>query len=176
MLFVKFSCFCNCFSFTRFMVLGDFNLDGKLDIAVAAYNSDSIDFFPGDGTGSFGSVIQTAISGGGLLFVFLFLCVIVDLVNGITAGDWNSDGRLDLAVSLYDTNQIQSFLGQGNGMFVATGSALASAAQPWEIKPADFNNVSVLLCCIFLIQQKRMDIKILLLLAILETLFNTTEE
>jgi len=79
------------------MVVGDFNEDGKQDLAVSNI-SGSADILLGDGTGSFAPRPQPAGSGGSLSLV---------------AGDFNEDGHLDL---LADNRML---LGNGMANFAA---------------------------------------------------------
>src|SRR5262252_6453345 len=70
------------------MALGDFNGDGKPDVALAGYGNSTemlIQVMLGNGDGSFrkGQTINLASGING---------------NGITAGDFNGDGKLDLAL------------------------------------------------------------------------------
>jgi hypothetical protein len=110
----------------RSVTTGDFNRDGKADLAVAdglGVNNTLDSKYPagvtillGKGNGSFTTAAQYKAPptpdkgedghGGG------------DIVNPelITAADLNNDGKLDLIESLYDHN-IDVFLGNGNGTF-----------------------------------------------------------
>jgi hypothetical protein len=91
--------------FPQGIVVGDFNEDGHQDVMVGGANgTNSLSLFLGDGAGNFGAPSHptiTTTSGGS--------------VADITAGDWNGDGHLDLAVaSFYDVIWIT---GNGNGTF-----------------------------------------------------------
>ncbi|MGD0213931.1 MAG: FG-GAP-like repeat-containing protein [Terriglobales bacterium] len=97
--------------------VGDFNGDGKLDLAV-----DGSSILLGNGDGSFTQGASLSVAG--------FVAV----------GDFNGDGKLDLAVCNYENN-VTIFLGDGTGNFsIASGSPIAVGRQPQAIVAADFNN------------------------------------
>jgi dienelactone hydrolase len=126
----------------RALATGDFNGDGKLDIAVANEQF-SVAILLGNGDGTFG---PPTVYGPGS-----------DLNTSIAAGDFNRDGKLDLVVTSYTAASI--LLGNGDGTFRAgptytTGSHLASVAVgdlnadgKLDLALADSNssNVSILL-------------------------------
>ena len=64
------------------VVVGDFNNDGKLDVAMGNKNGTTLDIFLGRGNGTFKPPIVTTLKTG-----------IIHMV----AGDFNGDGNLDLA-------------------------------------------------------------------------------
>src|SRR2546425_96128 len=68
------------------VAVGDFNGDGKLDLAVANYDSTTVSVLLGNGDGTF-QTAQNFGAGGSPAFV--------------AAGDFNGDGKLDLAVANY---------------------------------------------------------------------------
>jgi hypothetical protein len=85
--------------------VGDFNNDGKLDVAVGLTNADGsgeIDIYLGKGDGNFDSAAKTAS---------------VTRVTSMLAADFTNDGKLDLAV-LDGEHNLTIFLGQGNGKLV----------------------------------------------------------
>jgi hypothetical protein len=81
---------------------GDFNEDGKTDIAVTNLNASSITIFPGNGDGTFGA--GSAIP-------------VAPHPYSLASGDLNGDGHLDLVVSLVSSQAFQVLLGNGNGQF-----------------------------------------------------------
>lgn len=84
--------------FASGVLIGDFNEDGKRDLALSGQTSGSVQIMFGDGTGGFAAGVST--STGAALSV-------------LTAGDFNNDGHLDLLSS----NQM--LLGNGSGGFAA---------------------------------------------------------
>jgi hypothetical protein len=55
----------------------------------------------------------------------------------VVAGDFNRDGKPDLAVS--DGSSVSVLLGQGGGRFAAPVTYQTGGNQPWNILTADFN-------------------------------------
>jgi hypothetical protein len=57
-----------------------------------------------------------------------------------TLADFNNDGKLDIAVSIFSGNQMAVMLGNGSGTFTtAAGSPYTAGTQPWGICNGDFN-------------------------------------
>ncbi len=107
------------------VAVGDFNSDGKNDIAVANSDSNNISILLGNGDGSF----QAAMNYPGLCFGPI----------AIATGDFNNDGKLDLAVPDARCGSGNIFRGNGNGTFqAATAFQAGNCAQSVTI--GDFNN------------------------------------
>ncbi|MBI4325036.1 MAG: VCBS repeat-containing protein, partial [Chloroflexi bacterium] len=66
------------------VAVGDFNGDGKLDLAVANRISDNVSILLGTGTGSFSAATSFAVGSG---------------PTSVAVGDFNGDGKPDLAVA-----------------------------------------------------------------------------
>ena len=85
------------------MVTGDFNADGKLDLAVADSFNSQVVVYIGNGDGTFQPGVSYAT--GNLCF-------------GIAAGDFNGDGIVDLATE-NGANGLSLFINNGDGTFQA---------------------------------------------------------
>jgi hypothetical protein len=112
-------------TFVRSSVVGDFNLDGKLDLAIG-YSS-GVAVFLGNGDGTFQPGPNGTISGSG---------------QGLVAGDFNHDGILDLAAADGYDSSISFYVGVGNGNFTTAVPTLAPIQQfhnPLALISADFN-------------------------------------
>ena len=119
------------------MIGGDFNGDGKADLAVLSYNGNSISYItvlPGKGDGTFatpitGQVYSQPATGG-------------DVILGtLAAADFNGDGKLDLAVvgDYVSSGGVTILLGNGDGTFTAAGPNLDPSADFALIATGDFN-------------------------------------
>lgn len=96
---------------------GDFNGDGKLDVAVANSGADSASVFLGDGRGGLHEAPGSPFAAG-------------PQPHLLAAGDFNLDGKLDLAATEHDSNDVRVFLGDGTGRFTAApGSPYAALAR-----------------------------------------------
>jgi hypothetical protein len=107
------------------VVAGDFNGDGKLDLAVTDSGGNAVLILLGNGDGTFGA--PTTIPVG-------------TEPEAIVAGDFNNDGKLDLAVANFGDGTVTLLLGNGDGTFTsASGSPYPVGPQPFAISAADFN-------------------------------------
>lgn len=88
---------------------GDFNGDGKADLAVAKFNSNEISVVLGNGNGEFDAPtifsLGTPRSTGSFNLVEL-----LKRFTPLTVGDFNGDGRSDLAVANFDNNNVSVLL------------------------------------------------------------------
>jgi hypothetical protein len=105
------------------MVTGDFNHDGKLDMAVADQGFNWVNVFLGNGDGTFQAPIKAATD---------------KPVQGLTTADLNGDGNLDLVATSYNVSEACVMLGNGDGTF-KLGVDYTSGGQPYQVLVADIN-------------------------------------
>jgi hypothetical protein len=122
------------------ILAGDFNGNGNLDLAILSRD---------DGTGRYGGVSVLLGNGNGkfgLPVVFKFPDLWPQFPGGLAEGDFNGDGKLDLAVAVSDEFTPQSstndhvliLLGNGDGSF-HLGGLTPAGVDPDSIVVADFN-------------------------------------
>ena len=105
------------------VAVGDFNGDGKLDLAVANSDSDTISILLGLGNGKFGPAKSVTV---GLH------------PSAIVAADFNGDGKLDLAVANSGSNTVSILHGNGAGGFTLV-QTVAVGAGPMSLACGDLN-------------------------------------
>jgi uncharacterized protein (TIGR03437 family) len=119
------------------LAVGDFNGDGKPDLAVVVNTenngaADGVLVYLGNGEGSFKPSTSYAVG---------------PYAVAAAAGDFNGDGKLDLAITSEGTysqqnGSISLLLGKGDGTFSATAPIPLSGGPslgPYSIVAADFN-------------------------------------
>ncbi len=106
------------------MTVGDFNGDGKSDLAVANFGIGSnVSVLLGTGTGSFGTATNFSVGNSPI---------------SVTVGDFNGDGKSDLAVANYSSNNVSVRLGTGTGSF-GTATNFSVGSGPFSVTVGDFN-------------------------------------
>jgi FG-GAP-like repeat/Abnormal spindle-like microcephaly-assoc'd, ASPM-SPD-2-Hydin/FG-GAP repeat len=108
------------------ILTADFNGDGRLDLAVLNGGNNTVTILLGNGNGTFSvpDVASPTTGSNPLSFV---------------TGDFNGDGKVDLAVANYRSNTVTILLGNGDGSFAATGATPATGSFPAAIVAGDFN-------------------------------------
>jgi hypothetical protein len=109
---------------------GDFNADGKLDLAVANHQGNSVSILLGKGDGTFQSNVDYATG---------------QFPYSVAVGDFNGDGKPDLAVAdYYPGDSISILLGNGDGTFQGHVDYPTSPDDPYGTVVADFNGDGML--------------------------------
>ncbi|MGC2238556.1 MAG: FG-GAP-like repeat-containing protein [Pyrinomonadaceae bacterium] len=110
----------------QYQVAGDFNGDGKIDLAAAGLD---VEILPGLGDGNFQTGAKYPLSVN-----------FTGIPQSIIKGDFNGDGKIDLAMSLNAPNQIAIMLGNGDGSFQPIARySTNSGGTPSSLVTADFN-------------------------------------
>ena len=103
--------------------VGDFNGDGKADLAVPNLHNNTVTVMLGNGDGTF-TIGATLPTGSQPI--------------SVAAGDFNGDGKADLAISNLAGNSVTIMLGNGDGTFTAA-APLPAGYEPQYVFLADFN-------------------------------------
>ncbi|HJZ80944.1 MAG TPA: FG-GAP-like repeat-containing protein, partial [Pyrinomonadaceae bacterium] len=109
------------------IAVADFNRDGKPDVVVADRNVNNLTVLLGDGNGALAPASGSPIAVG-------------NDPESVTTGDFNHDGKADIAAANFGSGNITILLGNGSGGFSsAAGSPFAAGTQPYSITVGDFN-------------------------------------
>jgi hypothetical protein len=107
------------------LAIGDFNRDGKLDVAAANHGTNNVTVLLGKGDGTLMPAPGASPHVG-------------THPSSIIAADFNGDGKLDLATANNDSNSVSILLGKGDGTFQTPVNVPAGADAGW-VASADFN-------------------------------------
>jgi hypothetical protein len=102
------------------VAIGDFNRDGKLDLAFANHEAKHLTVLLGDGRGGFAPAPGSP-----------FAVVVRPHTHGVAAGDLNGDGNLDLLTDSWGDDQVAILLGDGRGSF-KPGPFLTVGKHPYQ--------------------------------------------
>jgi hypothetical protein len=102
---------------------GDFNGDGKEDLAVVNEISDNVSVFLSNGDGTFQAAVNYSVASQPF---------------SIAVGDFNGDGKLDLAVVNNLSDSVSVLLGKGDGTFQPAVS-YGVGSTPNLVAVGDFN-------------------------------------
>src|SRR5213593_1688117 len=111
------------------VAVGDFNADGLQDLAVANHDSNTVSVLLGAGNGDFQEAPQSPIAVG-------------TTPVWIAVGDFNGDGKPDLAVANVNSDTVSVLLGNGDGTFQAA-QTFAVGDGPTSVTAGDFNRDGV---------------------------------
>jgi len=102
---------------------GDLNGDGKADLVVANYVSNTISVFLGKGSGTFAAKVDYAVGSN---------------PHGLAIADLNGDGKPDVVVANWSGADVSVLLGNGDGT-LKPAVAYATGANPSQVAIGDLN-------------------------------------
>src|SRR5438477_9362799 len=103
--------------------VGDFNGDGKQDLAVTNISTHSVSILLGNGNGSFSAPANFPVG---------------STPTSLAVGDFNGDGKQDLAVANLGSNTAGVYLGNGVGGFTLSVNVRVGDG-PYSVTVGDFN-------------------------------------
>ncbi len=106
------------------VAIGDFNNDGKQDIAVANGGSNTVSIRLGDGLGGFTGTTNLGVG---------------SRPQSVAIGDFNNDGKQDIAVANGGSDTVSIRLGDGLGGFTGTTN-VSVGSFPDSVAIGDFNS------------------------------------
>jgi ankyrin repeat protein len=105
------------------VAVGDFNGDGKADLASANFKSNTVSVFLGNGDGTFLAKVDYTVGANPL---------------SLAVADFNGDGALDLAVANAGNGTVSVLLNAGNGTFQPAQSN-GAGSRPQSVAIGDFD-------------------------------------
>ncbi len=104
--------------------IGDFNNDGKQDLAITNTGSNNVSIRLGNGSGGFSGTTTIAVGTS---------------PYSVAVGDFNGDGKQDLVTANYNSNNVSILMGDGSGGFTS-GGTVTVGTKPYFVALGDFNN------------------------------------
>ena len=114
------------------VTVGDFNADGIQDLAVSNANTNNVSILQGNGNGTFGTATNFGLNGGTSPY-------------SVAVGDFNADGRLDMATANFSSGNVSVLIGNcaalcPTGYFgTATNFVVNGGSNPVSVAVGDFN-------------------------------------
>ena len=105
------------------VAIGDFNGDGKQDLAAANNGGTTVSIRLGDGNGGFTGSTEVSVGAS---------------PNSVAIGDFNGDGKQDFATGQYGSSLLYIRLGDGNGGFSVSAN-VSVGLHPFSVAIGDFN-------------------------------------
>ena len=111
------------------IAIGDFNRDGKLDLAFANHDEKHLTVSLGDGNGGFASGPNSPVA-----------VEVRPHTHGVATGDLNRDGNPDLVTDNWENNQVAVLFGDGKGNFNSPARFFDVGKMPYQrVRVADVN-------------------------------------
>ena len=108
--------------------MGDFNRDGRLDLAFANDETQHLTVLLGDGKGRFAPAPHSPVT-----------VAVRPHPHGLATGDFNGDGNLDLVTDSWGEDRLEILFGDGKGGF-RPGKYVAVGKHPYQrVRVADLN-------------------------------------
>jgi hypothetical protein len=107
---------------TTSAAVGDFNRDGKPDLAIAGGLNDAVEILQGNDDGTFRTNPLIIAVGTQQIFA--------ESIQSVAVGDFNRDGKLDLAVANPGSNTLSVLLGNGDGTLGPPADAPSNPPDP----------------------------------------------
>ena len=105
------------------VAVGDFNGDGKADLAVTNGSANTVSILLGKGDGTFQAAVNYGAGSNPV---------------SVAVGDFNGDGKADLAVANYVSNNVSVLLGNGDASFQPAVN-YSVGSYPDSVAVGDFN-------------------------------------
>jgi hypothetical protein len=111
------------------IAIGDFNRDGKLDLAFANHEEKHLTVLLGNGQGGFTPAPNSP-----------FAVEVKPHTHGVATGDLNGDGNLDLVTDSWGNDRVAVLFGDGKGSFNTSGAFLGVGKMPYQrVRVGDIN-------------------------------------
>jgi hypothetical protein len=88
------------------IAVGDFDGDGKADLALSNFNNNYVSVYIGNGDGTFQPAMNSSTSSSSFPYP-----------SSVAVGDFNGDGKLDLVVANQGSDTVGVLIGNGDGTF-----------------------------------------------------------
>jgi len=109
--------------------INDFNKDGNMDLAFANHERKYLTVLLGNGKGNFSPATGSPFPVAG-----------IPHTHGVATGDFNGDGRVDLATDSWGNDQIEVLFGDSPDLFKKTGVFFKTGKRPYQrLRAADLN-------------------------------------
>ncbi len=109
--------------------VGDYDGDGKFDMAIANHDAKYLTVLLGDGRGGFSPAPGSPVT-----------VLSRPHTHGVAAGDFDQDGKLDLVTESWGENKVTVVFGNGRGGFAGPGVQFNVGKRPYQrLRVADLN-------------------------------------